>query len=125
MLDRSSRKPDNKSSRAWIERTIRRSCELNVVDNVQIIKSLMDSRLQSHVFVKVVVPIALHRTAIVVLVVPDLSLATRSHDRSNEVDSVLLFCHKLLSSNDVAKVSCVSLKHFELIALKSKSLEGS
>ena len=71
----------------------------------------MDERLQSHVFVRVVIPVALHRaSSCVVLVVPDRLLATQAHDRSDEVDCVLLCVHKLLSSNEVAKVSCVSLK---------------
>jgi hypothetical protein len=96
--------------------------------DVQVSKSLSEDRSDVQIFVCIVIPVALHCATIVVLVVPDLSLATRPHDRSDEVDCVLLellLCHKLLSSNDVAKVDCVSLKHFELIALKTKSLEGS
>ena len=98
MLDRSSSDANNKSSRARIPRTIRRLCELDLVHDVQIVQSLMENGLQSHVFVRVMIPVALYCAAIVILVVPDLSLITQAHDRSDEVDCVLLEllrCHKI------------------------------
>ena len=78
--------------------------------DVQVSKSLCEDRRNVQILQPIVIPVALHCTTIVILVVPDLSLATRPHDRSDEVDSVLLIVHKLLSSNEVAKVIRVSLK---------------
>jgi hypothetical protein len=66
--------------------------------DVQVSKRLSEDRSDVQIFVCIVIPVALHRTAIVVLVVPDLSLVAQAHDRSDEVDCVLLellFCHKI------------------------------
>jgi hypothetical protein len=78
--DKSSRKLDNKPSRARIEGTTRRLCELDLVVDVQVVEGLLENLCKLQILVLVVIPVALHCTTIVVLVVPDLSLATQAHD---------------------------------------------